>query len=148
VRRARSVAAAGALVLGLAACGKDYGTTSHQTTAAADSTPRIAAKVGDYSIRLDRESAPRGEVGFDIRNDGRVAHQFVILKSDRAVGALPRDGAEVAEDAAGSREDEVDGIAPGRTVTLKAKLEPGRYALICNLAGHYARGMRAAFRVV
>jgi uncharacterized cupredoxin-like copper-binding protein len=143
-----AILAAAASVLALAACGKDYGTESHTTTAAtADATPRIAAKVSDFAIRLDSENAPPGEVSFDIRNDGRVEHEFVILRSNHAAGALPVDGDEVAEDAAGQRADEAKGIAPGKTVTLKAKLDPGRYVLICNLAGHYARGMRAAFRV-
>jgi uncharacterized cupredoxin-like copper-binding protein len=148
MRVAATIAAAIALASGLGGCGRDYDTASQPTTTAApDRTPRVAARVGDYSIRLDRESAPHGNVSFDIRNDGRVEHEFVILRSDRAASALPRTGDAVAEDAAGSRKDEVEAIAPGRTVTLKAKLEPGRYVLICNLAGHYARGMRAPFRV-
>jgi uncharacterized cupredoxin-like copper-binding protein len=69
------------------------------------------------------------------------------LRSDHAANALPREGDEVAEAAAGKLLDEAEDIAPGKTVTLKVSLQPGRYVIICNLTGHYARGMRAAFRV-
>jgi uncharacterized cupredoxin-like copper-binding protein len=147
MRVAPAALGAVAVVLAVSACGRSSGTTSTPSGASKDAAPRIAVKVGDYSISLDREDAPRGDVTFDIRNDGGVAHEFVILKSDRAAAALPRAGDEVAEDAAGNKQDEAEGIWPGTTVRLKVTLKPGRYALICNLAGHYARGMHAAFRV-
>jgi uncharacterized cupredoxin-like copper-binding protein len=42
---------------------------------------------------------------------------------------------------------EVEGLRHGQTKTLRAKLAPGHYALICNLPGHYRRGMFADFAV-
>ena len=39
-------------------------------------------------------------------------------------------------------------IAPGTTGWTTITLPPGRYELICNIAGHYAAGMYAALDVV
>jgi hypothetical protein len=142
MKRSMAVVVA-AVVVG---CGGGTASTSTSPSSSADAA-RIAARVADYAIRLDRESAPRGIIAFDVRNDGRATHQFVILRSDRAAAALPRAGDEVVERAAGRVQAEAEGIGPGRTTTLRATLRPGRYVLLCNLRGHYARGMRAAFRV-
>jgi uncharacterized cupredoxin-like copper-binding protein len=38
-------------------------------------------------------------------------------------------------------------IAANRVTTLSADLAPGNYVIICNVAGHYQLGMRAAFKV-
>jgi hypothetical protein len=139
-----------AVVGGLAACG-GAGPSSSEEGAARSSpkgTPeRIAARLDEYAIGLDRDSAPSGRITFDIRNDGRLVHEFVVLKSDDAQDSLPSEGDEVEEHAAGNLVDEAEDIRPRKTVTLGVGLKRGRYVLICNLPGHYARGMHAAFRV-
>ena len=43
--------------------------------------------------------------------------------------------------------DEVEDIAPGTSASLSLDLEPGTYAVICNLPGHYANGMHTTFAV-
>ncbi|MGZ8592899.1 MAG: plastocyanin/azurin family copper-binding protein [Actinomycetota bacterium] len=43
--------------------------------------------------------------------------------------------------------DEVEEIAPGTSATLNLDLDAGTYAVLCNLPGHYANGMHAAFTV-
>jgi uncharacterized cupredoxin-like copper-binding protein len=111
-------------------------------------SPRIAARVAEYRIRVDRVTAPSGAVSFDIRNDGRVKHDFVVLRTDYAAGALPRDSRDAARvDAydAGTIVDNVE-VAPRTTVTLRTSLKPGTYVLICGLAGHYGRGMHTFLR--
>ena len=140
-----TVAGAGAILL--SACGGSTSTSSKPASASDTRPPRIAATVGDYRITVDRDTMRSGIVSFDIRNDGRVAHEFVILRSDHAADALPREGDEVSEHAAGKLQDEAEGIDPGKTVNLATSLKPGRYVLICNLTGHYRRGMHAGFRV-
>lgn len=145
--RGGTAALAGAGAITLAACGASTTTSSKPASASDSARQRIAARVGDYRIEVDRGTAPSGAVRFDIRNDGRVVHEFVILRSDHAADALPREGAEVSEHGAGKLQDEVENIGPGKTVSLTTRLKPGRYVLICNLTGHYGRGMHAAFRV-
>jgi uncharacterized cupredoxin-like copper-binding protein len=43
--------------------------------------------------------------------------------------------------------DEVEDIAPGTSAPLNLTLDPGSYAVICNLPGHYANGMHTTFTV-
>ena len=43
--------------------------------------------------------------------------------------------------------DEGDGIAPGATGWTTITLAPGRYELICNVAGHHRAGMYAHLEV-
>ena len=43
--------------------------------------------------------------------------------------------------------DEGDGIVPGATGWTTVTLAPGRYELICNIAGHYRAGMYALLEV-
>jgi uncharacterized cupredoxin-like copper-binding protein len=135
--------------IAVSACGGSAPKASQQRSASAAERPRIAARVAEYRIRTDRVTAPSGDVSFDIRNDGRLAHDFVVLRSDHSADALPRDSRErdtVAEYDSGTVVDDAE-VAPGRTVTLRTSLEPGTYVLLCNLPGHYARGMHTAFRV-
>ena len=139
-----------AVVPVLAACGGSSPSSSKDEAARSGSkapAQRIAARLDEYAIGLDRDSAPSGRITFDIRNDGRRVHEFVVLRSDDAQDALPSEGNEVNEHAVGNLVDEAEDIRPRTTVTLGVGLKPGKYVLICNLPGHYARGMHAAFRV-
>jgi uncharacterized cupredoxin-like copper-binding protein len=60
---------------------------------------------------------------------------------------LPLDGDTARADELLEVIDEVEDIAPGTSATLNLNLDPGAYAVICNLPGHYASGMHAAFTV-
>jgi uncharacterized cupredoxin-like copper-binding protein len=108
---------------------------------------QVAATVDDYSVQLDQSQTQSGNVAFRIQNTGKVVHEFVILKSDRAHDALPTKGNEVEEDGTGGVVDEVEDIEPGATAKLTANLKPGNYVLICNLPQHYALGMHAGLSV-
>jgi uncharacterized cupredoxin-like copper-binding protein len=121
---------------------------SGMTVAASAGQPRrVAAKLGEYSIKLDRGSVSHGRVSFTIRNDGKAVHEFIVLKSSLQPDALPRNGSKVNEGSAGRVIDEVEDIKPGRSATLTLNLKAGRYVLLCNLAGHYPGGMHAGLRV-
>jgi uncharacterized cupredoxin-like copper-binding protein len=41
----------------------------------------------------------------------------------------------------------VEGVQPCAPQEVNLTLKPGSYVAICNLPGHYASGMRAAFTV-
>lgn len=108
----------------------------------------IATRLDEYDIELASSSAPAGEVAFAVRNDGDVAHQLVVLRTDRDAGDLPVKDGVVETDAKGI--DEVDTIqllASGASQSLLVDLEAGPYVLICNIAGHYPSGMHVPFRV-
>ena len=79
-------------------------------------------------------------------NDGALEHEFVVVRSDLAVDALPQAGGAVDE----SQIEVVGRIEQwpgGETKEATFSLTAGSYVLICNIPGHYQLGMRAAFRV-
>jgi uncharacterized cupredoxin-like copper-binding protein len=143
------------LVVALAACS---GTGSNSATSTATSVASGAGGGGDgttvnvteteFKIEADATSAPAGQVTFNIKNDGTIAHEFVVIKTDDAASALPvaSGESEVDEDQL-TGIDEKEDIAPGTSVTLTVNLEAGHYALICNVEGHYTSGMRLDFTV-
>lgn len=109
----------------------------------------IGATEADYSITLDEDTAPAGDVTFDIQNDAGQVHEFVVFKTDLAPEALPTDDAgDVDEKGEGvTHIDEVEDIAGGSSESLTVKLDAGSYVLICNLPGHYKQGMHTGFTV-
>lgn len=119
-------------------------------SAAAASEQAVSATLGEYSISLDRSTVAAGDVVFKITNKGAIEHEFVVLKADMAADKLPVSDNEVEEDSipgAATNKVEVEDIASGATASLRAKLTPGNYVIICNLPGHYGHGMKAALKV-
>lgn len=118
-------------------------------TAACGSEPGIPSALDEYSIRLDDGSLPAGPQAFNVHNVGQIAHQFLVLRTADDPGELPvgKDGV-VRLDAKGIEEvAEVEIVAPGERQLLEVDLAAGRYAVICNIAGHYSSGMHTGLRV-
>jgi len=89
-------------------------------------------------------------VAFGGHNHGQYPHQVTVLKTDLAVDALPIEKGSVDIDKAGDLimdfdVPESDG-GEGRQVGI-ADLTVGKYAIFCNIPGHYLQGMVAAFEV-
>jgi uncharacterized cupredoxin-like copper-binding protein len=131
--------------------------TPPATTAATAPAPNpngpIEAKLGDGTggppnagsmwIALGRSTNNGGKVTFQVRNVGQLPHEFVVLKTDKSANGLGT-GSRVPED---GNVGETGDVPTGGSKTLKLKLKPGHYALICNLPGHYAAGMHTDFTV-
>jgi hypothetical protein len=106
----------------------------------------IEVVLDEFTIVPGQPSAPAGSVTFDVQNDGAVAHELTVIKSDLAPDALPTAAAKVDEaavDVAGTTPDVPSEGSEDLTVTLDA----GKYVLVCQVPGHYGAGMRAAFTV-
>jgi uncharacterized cupredoxin-like copper-binding protein len=84
-----------------------------------------------------------------VRNDGKLTHELVAFRTDLGQGDLPMAGDRVNEEAKAVThiDPEAEDVQPGASKTLTLELEPGRYVIICNLAGHYASGMHQALTV-
>jgi uncharacterized cupredoxin-like copper-binding protein len=122
------------------------------TSAGASTTPGAGATVKvtlkEWTLTPDKASVPAGEITFSATNSGTVDHEFVVFKTDLAPDALKLSGDAVDEAASGqTKVDEIAEFAPGTTKTLTLNLQPGKYVLICNVAGHYQRGVSSAFTV-
>lgn len=108
----------------------------------------IPVTLTDFAIDVAETSAPAGTVAFSITNDGPTVHEFEVLRTDTPADALPVDSGVVQTTADGIEiVDEVEEITPSTDTSLSVDLEPGVYALICNISGHYGSGMFASFTV-
>ncbi len=134
------LAAVTLVALGLGACGDDD--EGEGAGATVDVTLR------DFEIELGETSAPAGEVTFAVTNEGPSVHEFVVFQTDLASEDLPTDDdGNVAESEDFDPVDEIEDIEDGAEPTLTVDLEAGSYVVICNIPGHYANGMYAAFTV-
>ncbi len=137
--------------------------TGSDTTAVTTSKVNVAlgdTKGGDpMSLTLSPASVPAGNVTFVVKNDGTIVHEAVVLKTDVPFDQLPityggdppapvaTGGNKVSEDANVGETGDPD-LKPGGTRMFTIKdMAPGHYVVVCNLADHYAMGMRAAFTV-
>ena len=108
----------------------------------------VQVTIQNNGMTASPSSAPAGEINFVVSNAGSMDHEFVIIKTDLAVDALPVVGGQVDENGAGVQFiDEIEPFAPGTEQTISVNLASGAYVLICNLPGHYQMGVRTAFVV-
>jgi len=117
------------------------------TPAAAATATHISVTLKEMSVVLGSASVAAGPVVFDITNAGTAVHEFAVLRTNVAEGALPARASNAAKVEEVGIVAEVEDIDPGKTATLSLTLAPGRYLLICNVAGHHAAGMHATLVV-
>jgi len=134
----------GLALLVLAACG---GGQSTPPRTPGNAVVRVTEK-DDMSMKLDTTTVPAGKISFLVVNVGNVDHEVVLLKTDKAPNALIQSSAtsKVDEAASGENVGEIE-VGLGTTAAGTFDLTPGRYVLICNIAGHYHAGMFSAFTV-
>ena len=87
---------------------------------------------------------------FTVKNTGTIEHEVVVLKTDTAFDQLVVGDSEPdkIDESSSVGETGDPGLQPGETRSFTVTgLTPGKYVLVCNIAKHYALGMRAAFTV-
>jgi uncharacterized cupredoxin-like copper-binding protein len=104
-------------------------------------------------ITLSTTSAPAGKVTFVVANQGQHTHEFVVLQTDTPAANFPVASFEgetdrFDEDAAGTNVGETGDMKAGETKSLVIDMQPGHYAIVCNLPGHYRMGMHQDFTVI
>jgi len=122
-RRTLSIAAVALLLAGGAlalARGQD------EPTPARDG--RIAVEFTDFRYHPQRISAPAGQLTFELRNDGRLPHNFRLL----------RNGNEVVQ---------IRTLKPGATASVTRRVRAGTYRFLCPLQNHAELGMYGALIV-
>ena len=106
----------------------------------------LIADLSDYKIVIDHPSIAAGHVVFGIRNHASMAHEFKVIKTDLAPDQLPVDTGTAKASETGKVGEVLD-ISAGASRKLVLDLAPGKYVLICNVAGHYQLGMRVGLEV-
>lgn len=109
--------------------------------------PVVNVDLGEFFVTPDVAEIEAGEVTFSATNVGAVPHELVVIKTDTPVDQLPVENGKVNEDAAGEEIGEIEEFDVGLTLAASYDLEPGKYALICNIAGHYQGGVFTEFTV-
>jgi plastocyanin len=98
--------------------------------AAATPTTSIGVGEREFAIAIYRPRVRPGKLKLNVRNLGEDVHDLVVKRAGKRVGGL----ATI--------------VKPGATATLRLTLrQTGRYQLICTVADHEARGMKATLIV-
>ncbi len=114
--------------------------------AATGSGATVTSSLTEFKIASTPASIPAGRVTFKVSNDGKVKHQFTIIRTDKPAATV-LSAHNPNDDIAGARA-EIASLAPGATKTLVVKnLKAGHYAIVCALPGHYQAGMHEDFTV-
>lgn len=105
------------------------------------SASAIPVTLQEFGFEMDRDRTASGLVKFMLINEGGAHHEFMLVPFDGRRYGLP-----VAEHEA---------LNPGQSGILRARLEPGRYRIVCLLIttsrgspeSHLELGMVADFEV-
>jgi uncharacterized cupredoxin-like copper-binding protein len=123
------------LVLMVAGCSSSGGKSHGAVTVAPIVEKDFKITAGSYHLRA-------GEVDLSVKNDGPDAHELIVVRENGSGLPLRADGLTVNEDAVEKRTlGALEPGQPGKTRQMQVNLTPGRYLLICNMAGHYLGGM-------
>lgn len=137
---------------------------------AAPAGGQITATLSEWSIALSSATAPSGQVTFAISNQGTALHEFLVIRTDMMAADMPVKDHMLDIEAMGGAMDtgmdmpgmppeggmehpagtvgEVEDIPAGGTTQLSLdNLQPGHYAIVCDIATHYELGMHADFTV-
>ena len=114
------------------------------------SQPNTMMGRGAMRLIADHTTVPHGTVSFLVTNSGSIDHEMVVLPlaDSQTAGTRPIAG-DARIDEAGSLGEASKtggvgagaGIEPGAFSWVTVTLAPGRYELVCNIAGHYTAGM-------
>jgi uncharacterized cupredoxin-like copper-binding protein len=116
--------------------------------------PRPAMQM--MSLSLSSTTVPQGQVSFQVVNGGVWIHELAVLPlgpgqniGQRRIEADNKvdESASLGHVEGSCGADDGDGIAPGAIGWTTITMSPGRYELICNIAGHYRAGMHALLEV-
>ncbi len=105
---------------------------------------------GPMTLTVDQSTVKAGEVIFKVHNDAMTEeHEMVLVKLKAADQQIPIIQSKHRVDEKHLKSlGEVSDLKPGADGTLKAKLAPGSYLLLCNIKGHYEAGMHAVLTAV
>ena len=118
--------------------------TAPQTTESTAASDTLTVKMSEFAFDPKDAVANAGKVTISAPNDGKVVHELVVLKTSADPAHLPMDGDEVDES---KNVGEIPDVEPGATKKVTLNLAAGKYAMVCNLPGHYKAGMYGSLTV-
>ena len=106
-------------------------------TASALAVQQVPVDLTDFKIAESKTRLHAGKVTFDVKNTGKVPHEFLVIDTAKPAAKLGH-GPRVPEK---GNIGETGNLKPGASKTLVLNLPKGHYAVICNDPGHYMAGM-------
>jgi len=100
----------------------------------------------DDGVTLSETEVSSGTLTFQTTNDGTLTHEIEVFEGEGDPASLPIEE-QVADTEGWTLVDEIEDITPGASADLTLDLEPGTYQVVCNLPGHFERGMYATLTV-
>jgi uncharacterized cupredoxin-like copper-binding protein len=110
--------------------------------------PLVRVSERDFHIQAPRQ-VRAGEVRLRLENEGPDTHELIVVRQvpGQAI-PLRSDGLTVDEEALEGRTVATfEGVERGGSHDELVVLKPGRYLLLCNMAGHYLGGMHTTLVV-
>jgi uncharacterized cupredoxin-like copper-binding protein len=114
------------------------------SAAAVSASPAAGQTLSLYEWTVVAPSTLKaGTTSFTITNFGTVPHELLVFKSDLGPAAYPTDKAgDIIEDGPGvTLVSDGENIDPSGSQTRSVDLTPGKYVFVCNIAGHFKKGM-------
>lgn len=91
-------------------------------------------------------AAKAGKVELKVTNSGSTPHELVVVKADVAPDKLDK-AAGIVDEAKYKPLARTKQLNGAQSEEVSVDLTPGKYVLLCNVAGHYDLGMHTAFTV-
>jgi uncharacterized cupredoxin-like copper-binding protein len=135
----RRVVAMAVVVAGIAAAA-----TGGVSGAASSKTRKVTLSAKEYRFSKSHLTTTAHRLRVTLDNKGAKEHEFVVIRTKRKVDALPIKHNEASEHGSVG---EIDDVKAGASKSHTFKLKPGRYVFICNVEGHYKRGMYGTLTV-
>lgn len=110
------------------------------------SSTSLVAELSEWQLKLPGTAALAGTIQLSVRNLGAQRHELRVLKVGAGETALQTNGERVDE----SKYELVASLPPldaGREGRVELVAGPGSYVLLCNLPGHYERGVRTPLQL-
>jgi uncharacterized cupredoxin-like copper-binding protein len=96
-------------------------TTTTATTATTSAATSVPVSETEFKIALPKSTLAAGSYSFEVKNDGKIEHDFVVKGN--------------------GVDEQTPTIAPGKSATLNVDLKPGTYDVYCSIPGHKQAGM-------
>jgi uncharacterized cupredoxin-like copper-binding protein len=133
----------GVMSVSLVACGGDSATSAPPAAEATATTATTAStggsgsenmaeasvKLTEWAVDVEQGDVPAGKVRFNVTNEGKFNHNYVIMDGSSEIGRTPNFGS-----------------ADGPKV-LEVDLKPGTYKILCDIMGHPEQGMMGELTV-
>jgi uncharacterized cupredoxin-like copper-binding protein len=125
------------------------GATACSGTGAAIGSGLPVLKVTERDFRINAPKVVRaGDVRLQAKNEGPDTHELLVVRFAKGRLPLRSDALTVDEDALASvTATTIEGFERGEGREARIHLAPGRYVLLCNMAGHYLGGMHTVVTV-